>query len=215
VKVEISMQGSARIALATLAMIGIIGCSTRTVGHAELHFMISNPPRQIVVTNGLGIERAWQTALRVQQIDTALKTHPTPNAAELKLLDEIRDESLSELEQGQYMAAHTSGGGSNPHFDHSNHWLDEMSKIIARGPAVRSDVRTEIMVFGTPQATLHFSTYESYKSGNPEWRSYDYGMVLGIRAYRFRVTSGTNTYDETVAVWDDPTIATIHPLWRP
>jgi len=196
-------------------MIGFIGCSTGTVGNAELHFMISNPPRQIVVTNGQGTERAWQAALRVQQIESAMKVNPTPNAAELKLLDEIRDESLSELEQGQFMAAHTSGGGSNPHFDESDHWLDEMSKIIARGPAVRSNVRTEITVAGEPEASLHFSTYESYKIGNPEWQSYDNGMVMEIRAYYFRVTGGTNTYDEMVAVWDDPTKVTIRPLWRP
>lgn len=131
-----------------------------------------------------------------------------------RLAQETRNDAVDQLDTTLRVAQSTSGALDARLLRAARQSADMLKQIIGSPPPPSLLVRTEIGS-SIPNAVLHYCLRADYRKKACSWQSYNFGAVLSIGLYMFRVQSDAGVAqerDEQVLVLNEPTKVTILPM---
>ncbi len=131
-----------------------------------------------------------------------------------QLAQESRNEAVDQLDVTFRVAQSTSGALDTRLLRAARQSADMLTLIVRSPPPPSLQVRTEI-TSSIPNAVMHYCLRADYRKKACSWQSYNFGAVLHIGLYMFRVQSDAGAAqerDEQVLVLNEPTIRTILPM---
>ncbi len=114
-----------------------------------------------------------------------------------------------QLEKGKFIASSTSSS-SNKYYKSAEKLLEYLKSISESEKTLDSQVVTKISHKPKSDYIIQYVSFKDYEGDHQLWRSYNYGMMLPIKTYIFRVSNKEEEYIEPVVVWDNPSVLTIN-----
>jgi hypothetical protein len=146
------------------------------------------------------------TALR----DLRLSLSKSQAQARLAIASDAYDEAVREL----IAVTHTSASYDTERASTIRRLTDEAQRVLSASTEPPDNVATQI------DAAMEAGRYRVFyvpvkrraAASASEWQSYNFGQLLHIGTYVFRIVpEATNEFEEVIVVFDDPTRRTINP----